>query len=294
MTTAFPLSLDPKAMREWKITSGLNPVGMIPRIPDTETIKSGCWKTGFWWFRAMIPGNVLRFGMRTWAMTGSNCRHPPCKGGALPAELIARNDYGYYAVAAWLIRNAIRLFLRSAFLEWIRLVFAALSRREEYWLNKDFKESFSPSWSAFRIFLAWVLRRFLFWEFAAFLRFVLRISFSEDLIFAKDLLPIKGLSPDFRTQVACQWAFTGLLHSLSQKFFKEITPGVSSFPESEARMAKWPEVLHKMCRRRGRESAHSNLFKNIFEICFNIPLSKGAAQVSADRTNPTLHTRNHF
>jgi hypothetical protein len=24
-------------------------------------------------------------------MTGSNRRHPPCKGGALPAELIARN-----------------------------------------------------------------------------------------------------------------------------------------------------------------------------------------------------------
>lgn len=28
----------------------------------------------------------------TWAMTGSNRRHPPCKGGALPAELIAQ-DY---------------------------------------------------------------------------------------------------------------------------------------------------------------------------------------------------------
>ena len=26
---------------------------------------------------------------RKWAMTGSNRRHPPCKGGALPAELIA-------------------------------------------------------------------------------------------------------------------------------------------------------------------------------------------------------------
>ncbi len=25
-----------------------------------------------------------------WAMQGSNLRHPPCKGGALPAELIAR------------------------------------------------------------------------------------------------------------------------------------------------------------------------------------------------------------
>ncbi len=25
-----------------------------------------------------------------WAMTGSNCRHPACKAGALPAELIAR------------------------------------------------------------------------------------------------------------------------------------------------------------------------------------------------------------
>ncbi len=24
-----------------------------------------------------------------WAMTGSNCRHPACKAGALPAELIA-------------------------------------------------------------------------------------------------------------------------------------------------------------------------------------------------------------
>ncbi len=25
-----------------------------------------------------------------WAMTGSNCRHPACKAGALPAELITR------------------------------------------------------------------------------------------------------------------------------------------------------------------------------------------------------------
>ncbi len=29
--------------------------------------------------------------MRWWGMTGSNCRHPACKAGALPAELIARN-----------------------------------------------------------------------------------------------------------------------------------------------------------------------------------------------------------
>ncbi len=27
-------------------------------------------------------------------MTGSNCRHPACKAGALPAELIARNYVG--------------------------------------------------------------------------------------------------------------------------------------------------------------------------------------------------------
>ena len=26
--------------------------------------------------------------IRWWTMTGSNCRHPACKAGALPAELI--------------------------------------------------------------------------------------------------------------------------------------------------------------------------------------------------------------
>ena len=26
--------------------------------------------------------------LRWWTMTGSNCRHPACKAGALPAELI--------------------------------------------------------------------------------------------------------------------------------------------------------------------------------------------------------------
>lgn len=31
----------------------------------------------------------LQRGEKWWAMTGSNRRHPPCKGGALPAELIA-------------------------------------------------------------------------------------------------------------------------------------------------------------------------------------------------------------
>ena len=30
------------------------------------------------------------FGFQWWAMTGSNCRPPACKAGALPAELIAR------------------------------------------------------------------------------------------------------------------------------------------------------------------------------------------------------------
>src|SRR5579864_7482261 len=33
---------------------------------------------------------VSRLTGKWWAMTGSNRRHPPCKGGALPAELIAR------------------------------------------------------------------------------------------------------------------------------------------------------------------------------------------------------------
>ncbi len=28
-----------------------------------------------------------------WAMTGSNCRHPACKAGALPAELIAQLNW---------------------------------------------------------------------------------------------------------------------------------------------------------------------------------------------------------
>lgn len=32
-------------------------------------------------------GNVPQ--KKWWAMTGSNCRHLPCKGSALPAELIA-------------------------------------------------------------------------------------------------------------------------------------------------------------------------------------------------------------
>ena len=32
----------------------------------------------------------MRFMLQIWwAMTGSNCRHPACKAGALPAELIA-------------------------------------------------------------------------------------------------------------------------------------------------------------------------------------------------------------
>lgn len=131
-------------------------------------------------------------------MTGSNCRHPPCKGGALPAELIARYENGFYAVAAWLLmRNAIRLFLRSAFLEWMRLVLAALSRREAYSLYRLLSASFSPSWMAFRIFFAWVLRRFRFWEFAAFLRLVLRISFSEDFMFAKDRPSFRGMLSRF-------------------------------------------------------------------------------------------------
>jgi hypothetical protein len=30
------------------------------------------------------------YSLKWWAMTGSNCRHPACKAGALPAELIAR------------------------------------------------------------------------------------------------------------------------------------------------------------------------------------------------------------
>ena len=34
--------------------------------------------------------NQLNYRAIWWAMTGSNCRHPACKAGALPAELIAR------------------------------------------------------------------------------------------------------------------------------------------------------------------------------------------------------------
>ena len=41
--------------------------------------------------RARRPVRSLRRGRgNPWAMTGSNRRHPPCKGGALPTELIAR------------------------------------------------------------------------------------------------------------------------------------------------------------------------------------------------------------
>ena len=38
--------------------------------------------------------------MNWWVMTGSNRRHPPCKGGALPAELITQhiNQYYFYYV----------------------------------------------------------------------------------------------------------------------------------------------------------------------------------------------------
>ena len=32
--------------------------------------------------------NQLNYRAIWWAMTGSNCRHPACKAGALPAELI--------------------------------------------------------------------------------------------------------------------------------------------------------------------------------------------------------------
>lgn len=40
-------------------------------------------------FALCTPDRGPRTGGKWWAMTGSNRRHPPCKGGALPAELIA-------------------------------------------------------------------------------------------------------------------------------------------------------------------------------------------------------------
>src|SRR3546814_6368050 len=36
--------------------------------------------------------DVCSSDLKWWAMTGSNCRHPRCKRGALPTELIARRD----------------------------------------------------------------------------------------------------------------------------------------------------------------------------------------------------------
>src|SRR3546814_9789245 len=47
-------------------------------------------------FRSDLPGKeIMRetcLPGKWWAMTGSNCRHPRCKRGALPTELIARRD----------------------------------------------------------------------------------------------------------------------------------------------------------------------------------------------------------
>ena len=38
-----------------------------------------------------MQSTALHLNLIWWAMTGSNCRHPACKAGALPAELIARD-----------------------------------------------------------------------------------------------------------------------------------------------------------------------------------------------------------
>ncbi len=37
------------------------------------------------WQGGALP---LSYSRMWWTMTGSNCRHPACKAGALPAELI--------------------------------------------------------------------------------------------------------------------------------------------------------------------------------------------------------------
>ena len=50
-----------------------------------------------------FPRNAkcLREYVQWWAMTDSNRRHPPCKGGALPTELIALTArLSLYAAAA--------------------------------------------------------------------------------------------------------------------------------------------------------------------------------------------------
>lgn len=53
--------------------------------------------------------NGRNSGESIWAMTGSNCRHPACKAGALPAELIAL----YHSVILSCYR--VEAFCHSAF-----------------------------------------------------------------------------------------------------------------------------------------------------------------------------------
>lgn len=41
----------------------------------------------------LLPERLLmRFSIEWWAVRASNPRHPPCKGGALPAELTAHES----------------------------------------------------------------------------------------------------------------------------------------------------------------------------------------------------------
>ena len=43
-----------------------------------------------WWWEAVGPNATTRRAWAWWALTGSNRRHLPCKGSALPTELSAR------------------------------------------------------------------------------------------------------------------------------------------------------------------------------------------------------------
>lgn len=53
-----------------------------------ESNKSAAHSTN-WGVIWLPPGNLWWSETAWWAMTDSNRRHPPCKGGALPTELIA-------------------------------------------------------------------------------------------------------------------------------------------------------------------------------------------------------------
>ena len=62
-------------------------------------------------------------------MTGSNRRHPPCKGGALPAELITRSCFS--EVHSTFSMSYVKPLFEKKF-----IFFSSL--REKQWLNRCF------------------------------------------------------------------------------------------------------------------------------------------------------------